>query len=117
MGGRIIPYDDYDYYDYYSPGYATNPDFLPQTEIEVIVGHNASVAVIDFDGLRAFGDAKRNKGERKNDEVGRDLALGRAYIDMGKQLIARAHKTLDCQGQGEAPGPTDSRVSGGHKEA
>jgi len=103
MGGRTIPYDDNDFvggtwteYDYLFYGQEEKP-FLPGAEVEVIVSHNASVAVIDFDGLRAYGDAKRNKGERRNDEVGRDLALGRAYIEMGRKLIARAHETLDCQ--------------------
>jgi len=95
MGGRTIPY--YDYYDDMLDEYSTNPDFLPGAKVDVIVSHNASVAVVNFDGLVAYGDAKRNKGERRNDEVGRDLALGRAYVELGKKLIARAHKTLDCQ--------------------
>lgn len=98
MGGRLIPYCD----DPYDPYYNYSADVLDgvearSIEITALTGDNASVAAVDYDGLTAFGDAKRNKGERRNQSVGEDLAVGRAFINLGHQLIDRAQETLDCQ--------------------
>jgi hypothetical protein len=107
MGGRTVPYDEaYDFGDYYDDGYfysdkpspGEDPVALPDyIQVQAIVSHNASVAVVEYGDLSGFGDAKRNKGERKQDEVGRDLALGRAFIDLGNQLIERGFSRLDCE--------------------
>lgn len=56
---------------------------------------NVSVAVLTFDGLEAEGDAKRNNGERFDPEVGLDLAMGRAFLDLGHQLVDRGLERLE----------------------
>ena len=63
-----------------------------------ICGDNAAVAVIEHDGLTAYGDSKRNKGERKIADVGLDLAMARALYDLGEQLEQRAYETLERLG-------------------
>lgn len=96
MGGRLIPVDsgldEHFYEDYYNAWREEQ-----EGEVQVIVGDNASAAYVKYDGLLGIGDAKRNKGEPRNPDVGQDLALGRAFIDLGRQMVARALETLDCQ--------------------
>lgn len=95
MGGRIIPVeDDYEIWQEYANDFYGE---LDQGEVQVIVGDNASAAYVKYGGLLGIGDAKRNKGERRNADVGQDLALGRAFINLGNQMVARALETLDCQ--------------------
>lgn len=62
---------------------------------KAICGDNAAAAVIEHDGLVAYGDSKRNKGERHNADVGLDLALARAFYDLGDQLAERAYAQLE----------------------
>lgn len=91
MGGRMIPYENelYDWYeetqDYHLP---------PASEITVLIGPNAAVAHMQYDGLDAFGDSKRNNGEPFDGEVGGQLAEGRMFIDLGNQIVARAMERL-----------------------
>jgi hypothetical protein len=83
--------------DYYYDPYQARDD--RRFEVNSIIADNASVAHVQYGDLEAFGDAKRNKGERRDSQVGRDLAEGRAFLDLGKQLIDRAMARLDCQDQ------------------
>lgn len=63
--------------------------------VQYLATDNAATAVVEFDGLTGAGDSKRNKGEVRNVNVGADLALGRAFIDLGTELIGRAYEQLD----------------------
>lgn len=103
MGGRMIPYDDIDMGYYDDPwqsevGSAAggNPlfDDGPPVHLASLVGHHTATAAAEYDGLVGFGDAKRNKGEVFQDGVGRDLAEGRALIDLGRALVDRAYEAL-----------------------
>ena len=60
-----------------------------------ICGDNAAAAVVEHDGIVAYGDSKRNKGERHNADVGLDLAMARAFYDLGDQLTERAYINLE----------------------
>lgn len=63
--------------------------------ISALAVDNAAVAVVEFDGLVGSGDSKRNNGEPRNVNIGYDLALGRAFIDLGSELIGRAYDLLE----------------------
>lgn len=72
-------------------------DLLETTvSVECMVGPNASVAKVEYGGIEVTEDAKRNKGERRNERVGRDLAVGRALMALGNELEQRALNELDC---------------------
>lgn len=62
-----------------------------------MAGENAAVATVEYDGMVAYGDSKRNKGEVRNADVGLDLAIGRAFIRLGDELVDRAYAQLDSQ--------------------
>jgi hypothetical protein len=64
-------------------------------ELDYLATANAATAVVEFDGLIGAGDSKRNNGERRNLSVGADLAIGRAFIDLGTELIERAYDNLE----------------------
>lgn len=64
-------------------------------QINVIVSYNAAAASITHDGVTAFGDSKRNNGEPRNYRLGSDLAVARAFIDLGEQLENRALNLLE----------------------
>lgn len=100
MGGRTYdPHDD-DYYPYedlaaYAEEYRER--VLARVDVSYLAGNHATVAVAKYDDITVHGDAKRNKGERKNPDVGRELAVGRALRLLGDELVARAYQTLDCE--------------------
>lgn len=62
--------------------------------VEAIAADDASAAVVRYQGLEAFGSAKRNKHERKNAETGLDIAIGRAFKNLGKQMETRGLKRI-----------------------
>lgn len=106
MGGRAIPPDDYDYDQaYYEDFLAAEEEAaklrreraLARVDVAHLTGNHATVAVAKYDDITVHGDAKRNKGERKNPDVGRELAVGRALRLLGDELVARAYQTLDCE--------------------
>lgn len=66
-------------------------------KVKGMAGENAAVATVDYDGIVAYGDSKRNKGEVRNADVGLDLAIGRAFIRLGDELVDRAYAQLDSQ--------------------
>ena len=57
--------------------------------VEAIAADDASAAVVRYQGLEAYGSAKRNKHERKNADTGLDLAIGRAFINLGRKMEKR----------------------------
>ncbi len=63
-------------------------------ETVVLVGPNASVASVRMGDLVVNGDAKRNKGEPWDEEVGANLALGRALAGLGEILVSEARVRL-----------------------
>lgn len=68
-------------------------------EISCLTGPNASVAAITYDDgngkrLTVYGDSKRNKGEVKDADVGFDLAIGRAFISLGDELVSEALRRI-----------------------
>lgn len=65
--------------------------------VKGMAGENAAVATVEYDGMVAYGDSKRNKGEIRNADVGLDLAIGRAFIRLGDELVDRAYAQLDNQ--------------------
>ncbi len=69
----------------------TEDDFT----LDYLATANAATAVVEFDGLIGAGDSKRNNGEPRNLDVGTDLAIGRAFIDLGYELIGRAYNNLE----------------------
>lgn len=99
MGDRLVPadvyeyngleYGEYDLYldDYYEPPRVVNLNYLD--------GPHVSVAQVAYGDLTGSGDAKRNNGERRQPDVGRELAVGRALVDLGNQLIDRAYARLE----------------------
>lgn len=94
MGGRTIPsYDDL-YLGYIDEPWDDYQDPVPTVGVQSLTGPHATVAEVYFDGLVAAGDAKRNNGERTRLNVGRDLAIGRALVELGNQLIDRAYDAL-----------------------
>jgi hypothetical protein len=62
--------------------------------VEAIAADDASAAVVRYQGLEAYGSAKRNKHERKNADTGIDLAVGRAFVNLGKQMQKRGLKRI-----------------------
>lgn len=62
--------------------------------VEAIAADDASAAVVRYQGLEAFGSAKRNKHERKNADTGLDIAIGRAFKNLGKQMETRGLKRI-----------------------
>lgn len=62
--------------------------------VEAIAADDAAAAVVRYQGLEAYGSSKRNKGERKNADTGIDLAIGRAFINLGKQMEKRGLKRI-----------------------
>lgn len=108
MGGRTIPYEDSaefygESFDPYFDEFVRDPwpieTFEPIADVSYMAGPHVTVAQVSYNGESATGDAKRNKGERQNKNVGRDLAVGRAFIQLGVQLIDRAY---DALGEGPA---------------
>lgn len=65
--------------------------------IQYLATDNAATAVVEFDGLAGSGDSKRNKGEVRDVEIGADLAIGRAFQDLGREFIDRAYERLDSR--------------------
>lgn len=65
--------------------------------VDYLATNNAATAVVQFDGLLGAGDSKRNKGEVRDVNIGADLALGRAFKDLGNELIDRAMSELDAR--------------------
>lgn len=63
--------------------------------VSAIAAEDAAAAVVSYDSIVAYGGSKRNKHERKNADVGLDLAIGRAFLNLGKNLIDRANERLD----------------------
>lgn len=63
--------------------------------VTTLSGPHTTVAQVTYGSLTAAGDAKRNKGERTQEQVGRDLAVGRAFIELGNRLIDRAYNLLE----------------------
>lgn len=63
--------------------------------VSAIAADDAAAAVVSYDGLTVYGGSKRNKHERKNADVGLDLAIGRAFVNLGKELITRGNERLE----------------------
>lgn len=63
--------------------------------IEELAGENAAVARVRFGNLSVTGESKRNKGERKQADVGLDLALARALYRLADELTDRAYANLE----------------------
>lgn len=57
--------------------------------VEAIAADDAAAAVVRYQGLEAYGSAKRNKNERKNADTGLDLAIGRAFKNLGRKMERR----------------------------
>lgn len=55
---------------------------------------NVTAVMMEYDGIETNGDAKRNNGEVWQKGVGYDLAMGRAFINLGSALIERAYRQL-----------------------
>lgn len=71
--------------------------YEPPTTVELdwMSGPNVAVAKARYgDEYTVVGDSKRNKGETYNEQVGVDLAVGRALVQLGKLLIDRAYASL-----------------------
>jgi hypothetical protein len=62
--------------------------------VEAIAADDTSAAVVRYQGLEAYGGAKRNKHEPKNADTGLDLAIGRAFVNLGKQMQKRGLKRI-----------------------
>jgi hypothetical protein len=62
--------------------------------LQALQTSNVAAAVVSFDGLEGEGDSKRNNGERRQPQVGMDLAIGRAFVDLGKKLQQRGQDAL-----------------------
>lgn len=62
--------------------------------VQAIAAENAAAAVITYQNKRAYGGSKRNKNERKDASIGLDLAIGRAFINLGHDLIDAANDRL-----------------------
>jgi hypothetical protein len=88
-------YDDLDlgYYDYVDPWAYEEPE-PDAVLIQSLSGPNTTVAQVSYGRVTASGDAKRNKGERTQKNVGLDLAVGRALVELRNQLIDRAYEAL-----------------------
>ena len=62
--------------------------------VEAIAADDASAAVVRYQGLEAYGSSKRNKHERKNADTGLDIAIGRAFKNLGRQMETRGLKRI-----------------------
>jgi hypothetical protein len=62
--------------------------------VEAIAADDAAAAVVRYQGLEAYGSSKRNKHERKNADTGLDIAIGRAFKNLGKQMENRGLKRI-----------------------
>jgi hypothetical protein len=62
--------------------------------VEAIAADDASAAVVRYQGIAAYGSAKRNKHERKNADTGLELAIGRAFVNLGQTLQKRGLKRI-----------------------
>ena len=62
--------------------------------VEAIAAPDAAAAVVRYQGIEAYGSAKRNKHERKNADTGLDLAIGRAFENLGKAMQKRGLKRI-----------------------
>lgn len=69
---------------------------------------NVAAAVVTFDGIEGEGDSKRNNGEKRQPQVGMDLAIGRAFQDLGQRLIKRAYDALPPEPELEFSPPETS---------
>lgn len=67
-------------------------------EVSALAGPNASVATVTYDDgnvrVTVYGDSKRNKGEIKDAQVGFDLAIGRAFRNLGDELVSEALRRI-----------------------
>lgn len=57
--------------------------------VEAIAADDAAAAVVRYQGLEAYGSSKRNKHERKNADTGLDIAIGRAFKNLGHKMERR----------------------------
>lgn len=57
--------------------------------VEAIAADDAAAAVVRYQGLEAYGSSKRNKHERKNADTGLDIAIGRAFVNLGRKMEKR----------------------------
>lgn len=71
--------------------------YVGDPKVTAMAGENAAVATVEYDGIVAYGDSKRNHGEVRNADVGLDLAIGRAFIRLGDEFVDRAYAQLDSQ--------------------
>lgn len=65
--------------------------------VNAIAAGDATAAVVDYKGHKAYGSSKRNKHEIKDTSVGLDLAVGRALCQLGRDLVADANARLDAK--------------------
>jgi hypothetical protein len=65
-----------------------------QPRLEGVQTRNVAVARVAFDGLQGVGDSKRSPGEPFDRQVGSDLSVGRAFLELGERLVARAYAAL-----------------------
>lgn len=55
----------------------------------VTVGESVSIAELKIDGVLGFGEAKRLPGDEWSEKVGGGLAIARALLDAGEQILEK----------------------------
>jgi hypothetical protein len=71
-----------------------DPFMVGDVEVDFMVDENATVARVtlyDFGTINprpvyATGSAKREPGDKRNETIAKQVALGRAFIDLGNAL-------------------------------
>ncbi len=69
-----------------------------ETEIMVLSDHNATVASVKllgpFPAIEATGASKREQFDVYDEDIAIDLAVGRALVKLGYQMVSRGHKRV-----------------------
>lgn len=71
------------------PTYAADSQYVT---LNVLVGDNAAVAQVSYQGKVYSGSSKRHPGDPRDESIARDLAVGRALQNLGKALADAANK-------------------------
>jgi hypothetical protein len=81
----------------------TNPVKAVPLDVTVVTGRNSAVAAVDLyysptmEMLHATGESKRLPGDPFDGEIGSDLALGRALVNLGNALVnAAMQRSMYC---------------------
>lgn len=70
-----------------------------QIQVYALVGSDATVTVVEFNGTQFTGEAKRAPGDPFDSAIAEALSLGRALELAGLYYQALAENGIDCGGK------------------